>query len=192
MRTICVFCGSADRVHPDYLVAARQMGAAISQRGMRLLYGAGGTGLMGAVADGSLDVGGEVYGIIPTLFNTPVLVHNGLTHLEIVENMHTRKQRMFELSDAFIALPGGYGTFEEFFEMLTWAQIGLHTKPMGLLNTRNYYTPMIRLIEQAQAEGFIYDIHRTLFCIGDTPEELLGALMDYQPPQGLQRWLKRD
>src|SRR4030067_377239 len=130
MKTICVYCGSSDKMRPVYLDAARQMGNAIACRTLTLAYGAGCTGMMGAVADGALELGGEVIGVIPRVFNTPTLMHTGLTRLEIVDSMHTRKQRLVELADAFIALPGGYGTFEELFEVLTWAQIGFHRKPV--------------------------------------------------------------
>ncbi len=192
MQTICVFCGSADNLHPDYLAAARRLGEAIAARGLRLAYGAGRTGLMGAVADGALQAGGEVIGVIPAIFYTPQLAYVGLTSLEVVDNMHQRKARMAELADAFIALPGGYGTFEELFEMLTWAQIGLHHKPVGLLNVRDYFKPLLEMLAHARREGFIYAEHLDLFtCLAD-PAALLEALSDHRPPSGLERWLTRD
>jgi uncharacterized protein (TIGR00730 family) len=191
LKSICVYCGSSDKTHPDYLAAARRAGAAIAQRGLQLYYGAGSTGLMGAVADGALQAGGEVIGVIPKLFHTPQLAHNGLSRLEVVENMHQRKARLAERSDAFIALPGGYGTLEEFFEILTWAQIGLHHKPIGLLNTRHYFDPLLAMIQHAHSEGFIYDEHLDLFAWDDQPEMLLDALANHQPPAGLERWLTR-
>jgi uncharacterized protein (TIGR00730 family) len=192
LKTICVYCGSSDKIHPDYLEGARQMGAAIASHGMQLAYGAGSTGLMGAVANGALEMGGEVTGVIPGYFNTPQLAHHGLTHLEVVETIHARKARLAEIADAFIALPGGYGTFEEFFEILTWAQIGLHKKPIGLLNLRNYYAPMLRMVELARKEGFIYEEHLALFHIYADPESLLDALTSYKPPENLDRWLNRE
>lgn len=191
LKTICVYCGSADHVHPEYMDAARETGVVIAARGLTLVYGAGSTGLMGAVANGSLEAGGEVIGVIPEYFNTPTLAHPKLSRLEVVENIQQRKARMAELADAFIALPGGYGTLEEFFEILAWAQIGLHSKPIGLLNTRNYYAPLLSLVEHAKSEGFIYAEHRTLFDIADQPETLLDHLAHYQPPEGLDRWLTR-
>jgi len=191
IEKICVYCGSADNLNPDYLASARRMGELIARRNMHLVFGAGATGLMGAVADGALEAGGEVTGIIPEYFNTPQLAHGQLTHLEVVATIHQRKARMAELADAFIALPGGYGTFEEFFEILTWAQIGLHQKPIGLLNVRNYFDPMIKMIEHARAEGFIYNEHRSLFVYANQPDELLTALEEFQSPQGLDRWLLR-
>ncbi len=192
MKTICVYCGSSDRLGEEYLLAAHWMGGTIARRGYSLVYGAGSTGLMGAVADGALEAGGEVIGVIPRLFATPILMHTGLTRLEIVDNMHTRKQLMVEMSDAFIALPGGYGTFEELFEVLTWAQIGVHTKPMGILNTRRYFDPLLSAIEHARQEGFIYAEHGSFLVCSDQPDELLTKLESYQFPTGLEKWLTRE
>lgn len=192
MKTVCVYCGSSDKMDGEYLQAARQMGAAIAARGYTLTYGAGCTGMMGAVADGALQAGGQVVGVIPSIFNTPTLMHNGLSRLEIVDNMHARKQRLVDISDAFIALPGGYGTFEELFEVLTWAQIGLHHKPVGLLNIRRYYDPLLSAIEHARAEGFVYSEHQSLFVCAEEPGELLEKLESYQHPDGLEKWLTRE
>jgi uncharacterized protein (TIGR00730 family) len=192
MQSICVYCGSSDKSHPEYLAAARNMGAVLARRGLTLVYGAGKTGLMGAVADGALEAGGEVTGVIPGYFNTPQLCHTRLTRLEIVETIHQRKARMVELADGFVALPGGFGTLEELFEVLTWAQIGLHRKPVGLLNTRRYYDPLLALVEHARSEGFIYAEHMLLFKHAEQPDELLDLLSNQQPPQGLERWLTRE
>ena len=167
------------------------MGRTIAERGLQLWYGAGSTGLMGALAEGALQAGGEVIGVIPAIFNTPQLAQNGLTRLEIVESMHHRKQRLAEQADAFVALPGGYGTFEEFFEILTWSQVGLHQKPVGLLNVSHYFDPLLKMVEHARLEGFIYDEHRSLFECQEDPQELLDSLAAYQPPSGLDRWLTR-
>ena len=191
VNSICVYCGSSDKIHADYLEAARQTGIIIAQRGLKLVYGAGCTGLMGAVADGALQAGGEVTGVIPAYFNTHQLAHQNLTVLEVVDTIHQRKARLAELAEAFIALPGGFGTLDEFFEILTWAQIGLHSKPVGLLNTRHYYDPLLAFIEQAHKEGFIYDEHRALLSCAEEPGELLDCLASYQPPSGLERWLTR-
>jgi len=168
------------------------MGAAIAGRGLQVVYGAGSTGMMGALADGALQAGGKVLGVIPALFNTPRLAHNGLTSLEVVDTIHVRKARMIEISDAFIALPGGYGTLEELFEVLTWAQIGLHAKPVGLLNTNGYYNALLEQVERARSEGFIYQEHRSLFTCSERPDELLDGLMNFKPPTGLERWLSRE
>jgi uncharacterized protein (TIGR00730 family) len=192
MKTICVYCGSSDKMSDEYLQAARQMGGAIAKHRFALAYGAGCTGMMGAVADGALESGGEVIGVIPKMFNTPILMHNGLTRLEIVESMHTRKQRLVDISDAFIALPGGYGTFEELFEVLTWAQIGLHNKPVGILNVKHYYSPLLSAIDHAREEGFMYAEHQSLFVCAEQPDDLLKMLISYQYPQGMERWLTRE
>jgi uncharacterized protein (TIGR00730 family) len=192
MKTVCVYCGSSDKMSDIYLQAARRMGALISKRGLTLAYGAGCTGMMGAVADGALEAGGEVIGVIPEMFNTPTLMHNGLSRLEIVDTMHTRKQRLVDISDAFIALPGGYGTFEELFEVLTWAQIGLHSKPVGVLNAQGYFDPIISAIEHAWTEGFIYDEHQSLFVCAEQPDELLNKLEQYRYPEGMEKWLTRE
>jgi uncharacterized protein (TIGR00730 family) len=192
MKTVCVYCGSSDKMSEAYLQSAREMGRVIAKRGLTLAYGAGSTGMMGAVADGALDSGGEVIGVIPKLFATPMLMHQGLTRLEIVEGMHTRKQRLAEISDAFIALPGGYGTFEELFEILTWAQIGLHHKAVGILNDRHYFDPLLTVIEHARKEGFIYTEHNALFVCAEQPESLLDMLESYQYPEGMEKWVRRE
>lgn len=189
---VTVYCGSSDRVHPDFLEAARQMGVAIARRGLRLVYGAGSTGLMGALADGALQASGTVVGVIPAMFNTPQLAHSRLTELVVVETMHQRKVRFIEMADAFIALPGGFGTFEELFETLTWSQIGLHHKPVGLLNVRGYFDPLFALIDHAEFEGMIYAEHQDLFLHADNPELLLDLLNIYKPPSGLESWVQRD
>lgn len=192
LKTICVYCGSADGVREEYYHAAHQMGAALAHFHLRLVYGAGKTGLMGAVADGALEAGGSVTGVVPVYLNTPLLIHAGLTQLEVVDNMHMRKARMSELADAFITLPGGYGTLEELFETLTWAQLGLHHKPIGLLNVIGYFDPLNALIQHALSEGFIYDEHRTLVVSDSDPQKLIQKLLDYQVPQNLDRWVNRE
>ena len=143
MKSICVFCGSSDAVHSDFKSAARTMGIALAERGLRLIYGGGKTGLMGAVANGVLEAGGDVTGVIIPSMNTKALAHDGLTLMEVAPNMHSRKARMYELADGFIALPGGFGTMDELFETITWGQIGNHEKPIGLLNVNDYYVPLL-------------------------------------------------
>lgn len=192
LRAVCVYCGSADGVRPEYLSAALQMGKTLAQAGLRLVYGAGRTGLMGAVAEGALQSGGQVTGVIPAYLNTPQLIHAGLTRLEVVNTIHERKARMSKLADAFIALPGGYGTFEELFETLTWAQLGLHQKPIGLLNILGYFDPLIELVQHALREKFIYDEHRTLLLSEAEPQLLLQALRTYRTPENLDRWINRE
>jgi hypothetical protein len=191
IERVCVFCGSSDRVPGAYLETARAMGQAIARRRMTLIYGGGGTGLMGAVADGALDLGARVIGILPRLFDTSALRHAGLQELRLVDTMHERKAAMVELSEAFVALPGGFGTLEELFEVLTWAQIGLHSRPVGLLNANEYFAPLLTWMERAAAEGFIYPEHRGLYVSAEEPELLLDRLEAYQRPAGLERWMTR-
>lgn len=192
MKSVCVYCGSSDKVNSIYLNIAREMGAVIAKKGLRLVYGAGSTGLMGAVADGALEMGGDVVGVLPKIFDTPQLAHQGLTSLEVVPDMHTRKARIVELADGFIAMPGGFGTLEEFFEILTWAQIGLHAKPIGLLNIGGYYGPLMTFMRKLETEGFLYAGHNSLYVHNANPEKLLESLYKYQPPDDLNRWVERE
>lgn len=192
MKTICVYCGSSDKIPQVYLEAAHNLGVLLVGRGLTLVYGAGSTGMMGAVADGTLQAGGEVWGVAPKMFDTPQLAHKGLTRYEVVENIHLSKARMVEIADGFIALPGGFGTLEELFEVITWAQIGLHRKPIGLLNTRGYYDPLLAMVDRAITDGFIYREHRQLFSCQVDPSELLDALQNHRIPDGLERWVDRD
>jgi len=192
MKKICVYCGSSDKLHPDYLAAAYQMGSLLAAHNLEIVYGAGSTGSMGALADGALQAGGMVIGVIPGYFNTPALAYQNLTKLEVVDSIHERKARMIELADAFIALPGGFGTFEELFEALTWAQIGLHRKPIGLLNTRRYFDPLLGMVKHAHAEGFIYEEHQALFTCEENPADLLMAMENHIHPEGLERWMTRE
>jgi len=191
MNSICVFCGSSDAVHGDYLAAARQMGALLAQRGIRLIYGGGKTGLMGAVADGALQAGGEVIGVIIPSMNTPALAHPGLSRMEVTADMHSRKARMHTLSDGYIALPGGFGTFDELFEAITWGQIGAHEKPVGLLNVRGYFDPLLAAIDHAVKEGFIFEEHRRALYCESHPEKLLAAMANHRHPhQAVKRWMR--
>ncbi len=192
MERVVVYCGSSDESRPVYLEAARGMGRALVQRGLTLIYGGGRTGMMGAVADAALQSGGTVIGIMPRQFDTPVLAHPGLSEMILVSSMHQRKSMMAEMGDAFIALPGGFGTLEELFEILTWAQIGMHAKPVGVLNAEGYFDPLLALIEHARREGFIYSVHRALLACERTPAALLDRLASYEPPAGLARWVDRD
>lgn len=192
MKAVCVYCGSSDKVPAIYLDAARQVGKEIIERGLCLVYGAGSTGMMGAVANTVLNAGGEVIGVIPQVFNIPQLLHIHLTQLDVVPDMHARKARFAELADAFIVLPGGYGTLDEFFEILTWAQIGLHGKPIGLLNTQGYFDELLAWVDRAANDGFIYPEHRQLFVCNEDPQTLLDLLDEHTPPSDLTRWLTRD
>ena len=191
MKSICVFCGSADSLHPDYLTGARDMGRLLARRGIRVVYGGGKTGLMGAVADGALEAGGEVIGVIIPSMHTAPLAHMGVTSMEVTPTMHARKARMHELSDGFIALPGGYGTFDELFETITWSQTGAHAKPIGLLNIRNYYAPLLAAIDHAVAEGFVFREHRESLICESEPEKLLDVLGKYEHnPEAVKRWMR--
>jgi len=191
MNSICVFCGSADSVHPDYLAGAREMGRVLARHSLRLVYGGGKTGLMGAVADGVLEAGGQVIGVIIPSMHTAPLAHAGITSMEVTPTMHARKARMHELSDGFIALPGGYGTFDELFETITWSQTGAHQKPIGLLNIRNYYAPLLAAIDHAVKEGFVFKEHRDSLCCESQPEKLLEALGKYEHNhEAVKRWMR--
>lgn len=190
-KTITVYAGSADDLNQVYLDAAKQLGETIAREGRTLVYGAGKTGLMGVLADGALEMGGKVVGVINDGLNLPNLAHAGLSELEIFPDIHARQARMNQLADGIIALPGGFGTFAELFEALTWAQIGLHAKPIGLLNVRGYFDPLIRMIDQAIDENFIYPEHRELFCVNSDPALLLTMLDGFVPVGNLNRWLER-
>lgn len=168
------------------------MGRTLAYNSIRLVYGAGKTGLMGALADGALEGGGVVIGVVPVNLNTPQLIHDQLSQLEVVPDIHQRKARMIALSEAFIALPGGYGTFDELFETLTWAQIGLHQKPIGLLNIRNYFDPLLKMVDNAWIEGFIYPGHEKLLVVDKEPAALLIKLKEYQSPSDLESWVNRE
>jgi len=191
LSTLCVYCGSADGLAENYLEAARETGERIARQGMTLVYGAGKTGMMGALAAGALAADGEVIGVISENLNQPQLIHSGLTRLEVVPDIHQRKARMSALADAFIALPGGFGTLDELFETLTWAQIGLHAKPTGLLNTSGYYDPLLHVIKHAEEECFIYPEHRALLVTDAEPDRLIRKLADFSMPNGLDRWINR-
>ena len=191
IKTITVYCGSADHLSEIYTHAAYDLGKLLAQQGKSLVFGGGKTGMMGAVADGALSQDGEVIGVINDGLNTPRLAHANLTRMEVFPDIQARKARMSELADAFIALPGGFGTFDELFETLTWAQIGLHHKPVGLLNINHYFDPLIQMVEHAITEGFIYPDHRGLFTNAADPAELLVLLVDWSPPEDLARWVER-
>jgi uncharacterized protein (TIGR00730 family) len=193
MKSICVFCGSSDSVHADYFSAAYQTGKLLAEKGIRLVYGGGKTGLMGAVANGAVEAGGEVIGVIITSMNTVALAHTGLTQMDVTPDMHARKARMHELSDGYIALPGGYGTWDELFETITWSQTGTHEKPIGLLNVREYYNPLLAAIDHAVAEGFVFSEHRKALCCESDPGQLLNAMEKYDHPrEAVKRWMREE
>jgi uncharacterized protein (TIGR00730 family) len=183
MKRICVFCGSSPGARPDYAQAARQLGQALTSRDIGLVYGGGRVGLMGEVADSVLEAGGEVIGVVPQGLADKEVAFTELSDLRVVPSMHERKALMVELSDAFIALPGGLGTFEEFFEVLTWAQLSLHQKPCGLLNVAGYFAALMNFLGHAVKEQFIKPEHRSILLIDKSPESLLDRIEAYQPPK---------
>lgn len=189
MRQICIFCGSSMGRRLEYQQAAVEMGQAIARRNYALVYGGGRVGLMGVVADAVLAAGGKVIGVIPEFLDAKEIAHQGLTQLHIVRSMHERKALMEELADGFVALPGGYGTLEEFCEILTWAQLGLHRKPQGLLNVEGYYDPLLRLFDQTVDEGFLKPEQRQIVLEATGPEQLLTLMENYQP-QVVEKWMK--
>lgn len=180
LESICVFCGSREGKRPRYVKEAQHLGRLLVQRNIRLVYGGGSIGLMGKIADAVLEEGGYVVGVIPEKLAHKEIVHQGAQEMHIVDTMHTRKAKMATMSDAFIAMPGGYGTFEELFEVITWAQIGIHQKPIGLLNVEGYFDALLQFIDHAIAEGFVHADHRRLIVSAAQPDDLLEALGAYQ------------
>ena len=191
MKRLCVFCGSSVGANPAYAEAATTMGTLLATRGIGLVYGGGNVGLMGVIADAALAAGGEVIGVIPKSLADREVAHHGVTELRIVDSMHTRKAMMADLSDAFVAMPGGVGTFEEFFEAITWTQLGLHRKACGLLNVAGFYTELARFIDQAVTDGFIRPVHRAAIVVDDNPERLLDTLTTIDLPDA-PKWINRN
>ncbi|MFJ3412695.1 LOG family protein [Pseudomonas protegens] len=181
LTSVCVFCGASTGANPLYREAAQALGRAIAERRLTLVYGGGAVGLMGIVADAALAAGGEVIGIIPQSLKDKEIGHRGLTRLEVVDGMHTRKARMAELSDAFIALPGGLGTLEELFEVWTWGQLGYHHKPLGLLEVNGFYEKLSGFLDHIVGEGFVRAPHRDMLQMSESPAGLLDALDAWQP-----------
>jgi hypothetical protein len=186
MKRICVFCGSSSGGHPAYAEAARRLGAELGARRLGLVYGGGSVGLMGVLADAVLHAGGEVIGVIPERLATRELAHTGVTELRVVGSMHERKATMASLADAFAVLPGGLGTLDETFEALTWAQLGLHAKPVGVLNIEGYWDGLRRMIEHAVRERFVKPEYADLVFFAATPVELLDRLTVLRAPEALQ------
>jgi uncharacterized protein (TIGR00730 family) len=184
----CVFCGSNHGVRPAYRAAAEELARLLAARGHGIVYGGGSVGLMGRLADAALAEGGEVIGVIPETLATKELAHAGLSQMHVVGSMHARKALMAELADAFVAMPGGFGTFEELLEIVTWAQLGIHRKPIGVLNVAGYYGPLVQLVEHACREGLIRDENRGLFVIADEPAALLERMAGQRPP-AVPKWI---
>jgi uncharacterized protein (TIGR00730 family) len=188
IRRVCVFCGSSPGVHPDYARVAREVGTRLASESIGVVYGGARTGLMGELADAALRAGGRVIGIIPEHLQAREVAHTGLSELRVVRTMHERKAAMADLADGFIALPGGIGTLEEFFEVATWSQLGIHAKPTALLNVRGYYDLVERFLAHAVEEGFLRADHRALITIADELSALLDALRSFRPTPA-ERWL---
>ncbi|MBD2846677.1 TIGR00730 family Rossman fold protein [Paenibacillus sp. IB182496] len=182
MKTIAVFCGSREGASPVYKEGAQALGRALAARGIGLVYGGSCVGLMGAVADALLEQGGEVIGVLPGFLQSKEIAHRGLTELIVVDSMHERKAKMAELADGFIAMPGGPGTMEEYFEIFTWAQLGLHRKPCGLLNINGYYDGLVAMFGHMAGEGFMQEQHRAMLLADTTPEGLLHQFAHYDAP----------
>jgi uncharacterized protein (TIGR00730 family) len=187
---LTVFCGSSHGFSPIYEAGTAAFARAVVRRGYGIIYGGGCVGLMGTLADAALAAGGDVIGVLPEFLSTKELRHEGLTRLEIVPSMHARKALMAELSQGFVALPGGLGTLDELFEILTWSQLGLHAKPIGLLSINGYFDPLITWIDRAVSDGFCRAEHRQLFCTATDPDDLLDQLAGFQHP-GTPKWLSR-
>jgi uncharacterized protein (TIGR00730 family) len=189
MKRICVFCGSSTGARPAYADAARLLAAELARRKLGLVYGGGAVGLMGVLADAALAEGGEVIGVIPAPLASREIAHKGVTDLRVVASMHERKATMASLVDGFIALPGGLGTLEETLEILTWSQLGIHRKPVGVLNVEGYYDGLLRLLTHGVREGFIRPEYFALLLFADTPAEMLDRFAAWQPPAFPRAWL---
>jgi uncharacterized protein (TIGR00730 family) len=174
--SLCVFCASSIGANPIYAESARRFGEALAARGIALVFGGGCVGLMGVIADAAIGAGGRVIGVIPRALVEREIAHRGLTTLHVVETMHERKQRMADLADAFVMLPGGFGTWDEFCEVVTWAQLGIHRKPLGVLNVGGYYDPMLAMADRAVAEGFVSAVQRDRLVVDDDEDRLLDRL----------------
>ena len=189
MKRICVYCGSNPGASPAYAEAARALGAEIARRGLGLVYGGASVGVMGAVADAALEHGAEVIGVIPHFFAGKEVAHQGLHELRVVDSMHERKAQMAELADGFVALPGGWGTLEEIFEVLTWAQLGLHEKPCGLLDVDDYFRGLYGFLERAVEQGFVREEYRPMILLEDDAERLLDRFAAYRAPR-VRKWIR--
>ena len=184
MRSVCVFCGASSGHDPAYALAARRFGEVLARHGIELVWGAGNVGLMGVVADAVLSHGGRAVGVIPDFMVERELAHTAASEILIVDSMHARKAAMAERADAFVALPGGFGTLDELFEILTWAQLHIHRKPIGLLNVQGFFDPLLAMVQHMSTAGFITARHLALLQMNALPEELLDAMRRYQPEEG--------
>jgi uncharacterized protein (TIGR00730 family) len=189
MKNVCVFCSSSHGARPSYGAAAEHFGEVLAARGLSLVYGGAHVGLMGTIADAVLRRGGAVFGVIPAVLAAKEIAHPGLTELRVVASMHERKALMAERADAFVALPGGFGTLDELFEILTWAQLGLHQKPCGLLNVDGFFDGLIAYLDHAVKEQLLKAEHRAVLIVETTPEALLERLSEYRPVV-VEKWIR--
>ena len=191
MKSVCLYLGSSPGARPEYEAVVRQLATTIAHRNMTLVYGGGNVGLMGVAANAALEAGGEVIGVIPADIAEKEVGHYGLTELQVVDSMHERKMRMAKLADGIIALPGGLGTLEELFEMLTWSQLGFHNKPIGLVNVAGYFDLLLAFLDHSVEERFVKQAHRDLLLMERDPELLLDRMVGYEPPV-IDKWLDLD
>jgi uncharacterized protein (TIGR00730 family) len=188
IRRLAVFCGSNPGARPEYVEATRSFGRLLASRGIGIVYGGSNVGLMQALADAMLDDLGDIIGVIPRVLVEREVANKALTDLRIVDSMHERKAMMAELADGFVALPGGIGTLEEFFEIWTWAQLGMHDKPCGLLNVAGYFDPLLQFLDRAVAEKFVREVHRAMVVVESDPSKLLARFQAYEPPR-VVKWI---
>ncbi|MRX64717.1 TIGR00730 family Rossman fold protein [Maribacter luteus] len=188
MKRITVFCGSSFGIDTDFEIQAKELGRKLALENIELVYGGANVGLMGAVANGALEVSGNVIGVLPNFLKSKEIAHNGLTELILVDSMHERKTKMNDLCDGVIALPGGFGTLEELFEMLTWGQLGLHKKPIGLLNINGFYNELINFLDNMVHKGLLKDVNRKMVLVGDNIDELLEKMKTYEAPS-IEKWI---
>lgn len=191
LNRICVYCGSSTGSDPGYLQAAQLLGLELAKREIGLVYGGASVGLMGSLADTILGYGGEVIGVIPKSLVDKEVSHGGLTKLIVVDSMHERKALMADFSDGFIAMPGGFGTVEELFEVLTWSQLGFHEKPCALLNSKGYYSDLLAFLSTCVAEQFIKEVHREMLLVSESPDLLIDLMLDYQSPK-VTKWIRKN
>jgi uncharacterized protein (TIGR00730 family) len=192
LRRVCVFCGSRPGVRPEYVESAKATGRELAMRKIGLVYGGASVGVMRAIADAALDAGGEVIGVIPRGLVDKEVANLRLADLRVVGTMHERKAMMADLCDGVIALPGGFGTSDELFEILTWGQLGMHTKPIGLLNVARFYDPLVAFVDHVIREGFVPPEHRRLLVVHETIGALLDAMRDHVPPPAAKKWIDKD
>ncbi len=192
MKSVCVFCGSAHGTNPAYTDAARELGQSLAHRGLNLVYGGGRVGLMGEVAMAALAAGGDVLGVIPHALSHKEIALPDCTELIVTDTMHQRKALMADRADAFVALPGGFGTCDELFEILTWGQLGIHRKPVALLNVKGFFTPLLLWLDHVVAEGLLKPKHRKLILVAETVPDMLKQLAEWTPPATVTKWADAD